>query len=61
MYAHTQASSQGTMTFLEVAAFDPLFFIHHASTDRIFALWQQLHPTLYVTHGEAKLYKCTSK
>ncbi|KAI9750729.1 MAG: hypothetical protein M4579_006330 [Chaenotheca gracillima] len=35
---------QGNMTFPEVAAFDPIFWLHHCNVDRLFALWQALHP-----------------
>ncbi|KAI0179377.1 hypothetical protein GGR52DRAFT_589129 [Hypoxylon sp. FL1284] len=30
------------------AAFDPLFYLHHANIDRIFALWQAIFPDSYV-------------
>ncbi|WPH00686.1 tyrosinase precursor, Monophenol monooxygenase [Acrodontium crateriforme] len=35
---------QGHMSSPPVAAFDPVFFLHHANVDRILALWQSLHP-----------------
>ncbi|KAJ0120575.1 hypothetical protein J7T55_015304 [Diaporthe amygdali] len=28
----------------ELSAFDPLFYLHHVNLDRLFALWQVLHP-----------------
>jgi tyrosinase len=34
----------GTMSEIPVAAFDPLFWAHHAMIDRIWALWQLAHP-----------------
>ncbi len=34
----------GTMSEIPVAAFDPLFWAHHAMIDRLWALWQQAHP-----------------
>jgi tyrosinase len=34
----------GTMSEIPVAAFDPLFWAHHAMIDRIWALWQLDHP-----------------
>ena len=27
---------------LDFASYDPVFFLHHANVDRIFAIWQQL-------------------
>lgn len=33
----------------DFASFDPLFFLHHANIDRIFALWQAVFPDSYVT------------
>ena len=29
---------------LTVAAFDPLFWLHHANVDRVFAIWQTIYP-----------------
>ncbi|KAI5780894.1 hypothetical protein EDC01DRAFT_667616 [Geopyxis carbonaria] len=37
-------AAAGWMTSPELAAFDPLFWIHHATADRQLALWQALHP-----------------
>uniref|UniRef100_A0A093V313 tyrosinase n=1 Tax=Talaromyces marneffei PM1 TaxID=1077442 RepID=A0A093V313_TALMA len=31
-----------------MAAFDPIFWVHHCSIDRIFALWEVLNPNSYV-------------
>ncbi|KAF1826772.1 Di-copper centre-containing protein, partial [Dissoconium aciculare CBS 342.82] len=36
----------GHMTYLPLASYDPLFWLHHANVDRIFALWQAMNPTL---------------
>lgn len=38
----------GHMTIVPFSAFDPLFFLHHCMLDRIFALWQVLHPDAWV-------------
>lgn len=40
--------SGGHMTYPDYAAFDPIFFLHHAMVDRIFSIWQYLHPDSYV-------------
>lgn len=34
----------GTMSEIPVAAFDPIFWAHHAMIDRLWALWQQARP-----------------
>lgn len=34
----------GTMGQLDWAAFDPLFFAHHANIDRAWRIWQSAHP-----------------
>ena len=31
-----------SMTTLHYSAFDPIFFLHHSSVDRLWAIWQQL-------------------
>lgn len=33
----------GQMAWINVAAFDPLFWLHHMNVDRIFAMWQTIH------------------
>jgi tyrosinase len=35
----------GTMSEVPVAAYDPLFWAHHAMIDRVWRLWQLRHPT----------------
>ncbi len=32
---------------------DPVFFLHHCNVDRIWAIWQQSHPTDYAPDGSA--------
>ncbi len=34
----------GHMSYIPFSAFDPIFFLHHANIDRIFAMWQTLYP-----------------
>jgi tyrosinase len=34
----------GDMGGVPSAAYDPIFYLHHANIDRIWARWQQLHP-----------------
>jgi len=37
----------GHMTYLPLAAFDPIFWLHHCNVDRLFAMWQSQNPTAY--------------
>ncbi|KAF2863995.1 tyrosinase precursor, Monophenol monooxygenase [Piedraia hortae CBS 480.64] len=41
--AGSSSVSGGHMTYLSMAAFDPVFWLHHCNVDRIFALWQSQH------------------
>lgn len=45
---HGVTGGDGHMTYLDYSAFDPLFMLHHAMVDRLFAIWQALHPDSYV-------------
>lgn len=38
----------GHLAIIAYSSFDPLFFLHHANIDRIFAMWQILHNDTYV-------------
>ncbi|KAK0115324.1 hypothetical protein ONS96_013783 [Cadophora gregata f. sp. sojae] len=39
----------GHMSILSYSAFDPIFWLHHANVDRLFALYQAINPNTYVT------------
>jgi tyrosinase len=41
----------GTMGEIPWAAYDPVFFAHHAMIDRIWRLWQMRHPTPHFPNG----------
>lgn len=45
---HTLTGLQGHMAWIPFSAFDPIFFLHHAMVDRVFALWQILNPDSWV-------------
>jgi tyrosinase len=45
---HNNLGGYGHMSWLELAAFDPIFWLHHANVDRMFAMWQALYPGTYV-------------
>ncbi|KAJ4858276.1 common central domain of tyrosinase domain-containing protein [Trichoderma breve] len=53
---HIYGGSRGHMTYVPLSSFDPLFFLHHAMTDRLISMWQLLNPTAWITpqvSGEA--------
>jgi len=43
-HVHTGGDTGGNMTSQTVAAFDPIFWLHHCNIDRLIALWQAGHP-----------------
>lgn len=47
----TLGGNNGHMTYIELSAFDPIFYLHHANVDRIFALWQALYPDSYLSNN----------
>lgn len=51
---------QGHMTIVPFSAFDPLFFLHHCNVDRIFALWQVLHPHSWIVPEVARVNSYTT-
>ncbi|KAG7085489.1 hypothetical protein E1B28_003052 [Marasmius oreades] len=46
---HVDVGGRGHMSDPSVAAFDPIFFMHHANVDRLLSLWSALHPGTWVT------------
>ncbi|CAK7275259.1 hypothetical protein SEPCBS119000_006603 [Sporothrix epigloea] len=57
---HTLTGLQGHMAWIPFSAFDPIFFLHHAMVDRIFALWQILNPDSWVLPTPARLASYTT-
>ncbi|CAN9091655.1 unnamed protein product [Alternaria sp. RS040] len=43
--------SGGHMYYLDVSAFDPLFWLHHTNVDRLLAMYQLITPNTYVSNG----------
>jgi len=44
----------GTMGAPDISPNDPVFYLHHANVDRIWAMWEEQHPDAYVdgsSHG----------
>ncbi|KAJ7674241.1 tyrosinase [Mycena rosella] len=50
---HVDVGGNGQMSDPSVAAFDPIFFLHHCNVDRMLSLWAALNPGVWVTPGEA--------
>jgi tyrosinase len=53
LLAGGQNTRMGHMSYPPYAAFDPIFWLHHCMVDRIFALWQTLHPETWITPHRA--------
>ncbi|KAI4259586.1 MAG: hypothetical protein LQ352_000654 [Teloschistes flavicans] len=49
---HGLIGNGGHMGVIDYAGFDPLFWLHHANTDRLLAIWQALHPDSYVESSQ---------
>ncbi|RDL34449.1 Uncharacterized protein BP5553_07577 [Venustampulla echinocandica] len=45
---HVFTGGNGQMGSVPVAAFDPIFWLHHCNVDRLFAIYQDLYPSKYV-------------
>jgi tyrosinase len=46
---HISVSGRGGhMGHPDIAAFDPLFFLHHCNVDRFVAIWQACHPDVWI-------------
>ncbi|KAM7203335.1 hypothetical protein V8F33_002326 [Rhypophila sp. PSN 637] len=39
--------NSGHMSVVPIAAFDPVFWLHHAQVDRVWSLWQAFHPDVW--------------
>jgi tyrosinase len=43
---------KGSMALVDTSPNDPVFFLHHANVDRIWALWEQRHSNAYLPNGD---------
>ncbi|KAJ6261611.1 Tyrosinase [Drechslerella dactyloides] len=50
---HGTVGSGGHMGFVDISAFDPVFFLHHTNIDRLFAIWQGINPGAYQFSGRS--------
>jgi len=48
---HVQVGGQGHMSSPNVAAFDPIFYLHHANVDRLLSLWSALNLDVVVNRS----------
>ncbi|ATY59791.1 tyrosinase precursor [Cordyceps militaris] len=48
---HLDAGCAGQFIDSEYSAFDPLFMLHHANVDRLWAYWQSIHPEMSTFNG----------
>lgn len=46
---HSLVGNSGHMSYVPYAGFDPIFWLHHANVDRLFAIWQAIYPDSYTT------------
>ncbi|KAL8651556.1 MAG: hypothetical protein Q9210_003187 [Variospora velana] len=46
---HMLVGNGGHMGNIPYSSFDPIFWLHHANVDRLFALWQAIYPNATVT------------
>ncbi|KAA6415653.1 MAG: hypothetical protein FRX48_00369 [Lasallia pustulata] len=46
---HGLVGNGGHMSIVPYAGFDPIFWLHHANVDRLFAMWQAIYPGSYTT------------
>ncbi|KII83039.1 hypothetical protein PLICRDRAFT_180805 [Plicaturopsis crispa FD-325 SS-3] len=48
---HVDVGGRGHMSDNDVAGFDPLFFLHHANVDRLYALFEYVYPQYWIKDG----------
>ncbi|TFK38852.1 tyrosinase [Crucibulum laeve] len=51
---HVYVGGNGHMSDPSVAAFDPIFFLHHANVDRMLSLWSAINPGVWVSAGDSE-------
>lgn len=44
---HSLVGHGGHMAWIQYSSFDPIFWLHHANVDRLFAIWQAIYPNSY--------------
>lgn len=51
--AGNDGTSGGHLTYLPLSTYDPVFWLHHANVDRLFALWQTINADSWVPSSTA--------
>nr|BAF74396.1 tyrosinase [Pholiota nameko] len=51
---HVDVGGGGHMADPAVAAFDPIFFLHHCNVDRLLSLWAAINPGVWVSPGDSE-------
>ncbi|KAF9444741.1 polyphenol oxidase [Macrolepiota fuliginosa MF-IS2] len=51
---HVLIGGNGHMSDPAVAAFDPIFWLHHANVDRMVSLWSAINPDVWTANGDAQ-------
>ncbi|PPQ85895.1 hypothetical protein CVT25_015834 [Psilocybe cyanescens] len=51
---HVDVGGSGQMADPAVAAFDPIFFLHHCNVDRLLSLWAALNPGVWISKGDSE-------
>ncbi|KAF4497184.1 tyrosinase precursor [Fusarium agapanthi] len=54
------ATGMGHMSDVPVAAFDPIFWLHHVQIDRLLAIWQCLNPKLWFDNEQSAVTAASS-
>nr|RBQ94040.1 hypothetical protein FVER53263_03534 [Fusarium verticillioides] len=54
------ATGMGHMSDVPVAAFDPIFWLHHVQIDRLLAIWQCLNPKLWFDNEQPRGFNTAS-
>jgi len=48
---HVTVGGTGHMTDVGYSAFDPIFMLHHANVDRLYVMWQAIHPNSWMSNS----------
>ncbi|ETS85736.1 hypothetical protein PFICI_03761 [Pestalotiopsis fici W106-1] len=54
-YHVCSGGTQGHMSEVLLAAFDPIFWFHHCNVDRLFAVWQSIYPDSWMQNENVDL------
>ncbi|KAL8862767.1 MAG: hypothetical protein Q9178_000709 [Gyalolechia marmorata] len=53
---HMLVGNGGHMSNIPYSSYDPIFWLHHANTDRLFALWQAVYPESNFTSSQTSAF-----